>query len=91
MPQLGGSPGVRSARSAGGVGAAVYSVKAKPLILGVTGDVVPFVMCSSDMVILRDPNSPGEVKLGKSTKANGWKLLNYSCPSDSFFPAEAGP
>jgi hypothetical protein len=47
------------------VGAAVYSVKAKPLILGVTGDVVPFVMCSSDIMILRDPNSPGKVKLKK--------------------------
>jgi hypothetical protein len=50
------------------VGAAVYSVKAKPLILGVTGDVgdfVPFVICSSDMVILRELNSPQKVKLKK--------------------------
>lgn len=68
MPQLGGSPVIRSARSEGGVGAAVYSVKAKPLIFGVTGDVVPLVMCSSDMVIPRDPNSPGKVK---PKKVNG--------------------
>jgi hypothetical protein len=54
MPQLGGTPGIRSARSEGGVGAAVYSVKAKPLILGVTGVATPFVMGSSDMTILID-------------------------------------
>ena len=76
MPQLGGTPGIRSARSEGGVGAAVYSVKAKPLILGVTGDVVPFVMGSSDMTILTDANSPGKVRskkfngLGEGTKAS---------------------
>lgn len=76
MPQLGGTPGIRSARSEGGVGAAVYSVKAKPLILGVTGVVAPLVVGSSDMTILTDENSPEEVKsrklngLGKGTKAN---------------------
>lgn len=76
MPQLGGTPGIRSARSEGGVGAAVYSVKAKPLILGLTGDVVPFVMGSSDMAILTDVNSPEKVKSKSSmawergTKAN---------------------
>lgn len=53
IPQLGGTPGIRSERSEGGVGAAEYSVKAKPLILGVTG-VVTLVRGSPDMLILSD-------------------------------------
>ena len=64
-PQLGGTPGIRSARSEGGVGAAVYSVKAKPFILGVAGVVAPLVVDSSDMTILTDEDSPEDVKFKK--------------------------
>lgn len=54
MPQLGGNPGMRSARSEGGVGAAVYSVKARPLRLGVVGVVTPLAEGSSDMINPQD-------------------------------------
>ena len=53
MPQLRGNPGIRWGRSEGGVGAAVYSVKASPLALGdlgVTGVVTPLVEGPSDMI-----------------------------------------
>jgi hypothetical protein len=54
MPQLGGKPGVRCSRSEGGVGAAVYSVKASPLVLGVTGETgveKPFVGVSDILTL----------------------------------------
>lgn len=62
MPQLGGNPGIRSARSEGGVGAAVYSVKARPLRLGVVGVVTPLAEGSSDMTkgMELDPRDLGE-------------------------------
>lgn len=57
ISQLGGKPGIRGVRWDGGVGAAVYSVKARPLALGdlgVTGVVTPLVAGSSDMMCSED-------------------------------------
>lgn len=69
MPQLGGNPGTRGARSEGGVGAAVYSVKARPLRLGEVGVVTPLVGSSDMMERSRSTRPLSEARTSTSTKA----------------------
>lgn len=64
MPQFGGNPASCCERSDGGVGAAVYSVKASPLNFGESGVAtpLPLIKGSSDMMIVEGGSLPESPK-----------------------------
>lgn len=100
IPQSGGTPGKRGLRSEGGVGAAVYSVRAKPFILGevsgvilgeVSGVVTPLATGWSDMLMLREIDQPENPQQENSmTQRRGFVVQRNPLIADSFFPRGSG-